>query len=99
LPRPTIGRALPVDKSVELGALFDGGADASANRIDERANVCVCRQLARKLQGDVDLAKHFAKRAHFSGEAIHETDWAYCPSNVRTDGHDWKPPAACRWAT
>ena len=21
---------------------------------------------------------------------IHETDWAYCPSNVRTDGHDWK---------
>jgi hypothetical protein len=22
---------------------------------------------------------------------IHETDWAYCPSNVRTDGHDWKP--------
>jgi hypothetical protein len=22
---------------------------------------------------------------------IHETDWAYCPSNVRTDGHEWKP--------
>lgn len=22
---------------------------------------------------------------------IHQTDWAYCPSNVRTDGHDWKP--------
>jgi hypothetical protein len=22
---------------------------------------------------------------------IHERDWAYCPSNVRTDGHDWKP--------
>ena len=22
---------------------------------------------------------------------IHETDWAYCPKNVRTDGHDWKP--------
>jgi hypothetical protein len=21
---------------------------------------------------------------------IHETDWAYCPSNVRIDGHDWK---------
>jgi hypothetical protein len=21
---------------------------------------------------------------------IHETHWAYCPSNVRTDGHDWK---------
>ena len=21
---------------------------------------------------------------------IHETGWAYCPSNVRTDGHDWK---------
>jgi hypothetical protein len=21
---------------------------------------------------------------------IHETDWAYCLSNVRTDGHDWK---------
>jgi hypothetical protein len=21
---------------------------------------------------------------------IHETDWAYCPSNVRADGHDWK---------
>lgn len=21
---------------------------------------------------------------------IHEKDWAYCPSNVRTDGHDWK---------
>ncbi len=21
---------------------------------------------------------------------IHGTDWAYCPSNVRTDGHDWK---------
>lgn len=21
---------------------------------------------------------------------IHETDWAYCPSNARTDGHDWK---------
>ena len=21
---------------------------------------------------------------------IHETDWAYCPSNVRTGGHDWK---------
>lgn len=22
---------------------------------------------------------------------IHETDWAYCPFNVRTDGHEWKP--------
>ncbi len=21
---------------------------------------------------------------------IYETDWAYCPSNVRIDGHDWK---------
>jgi len=21
---------------------------------------------------------------------IHATEWAYCPSNVRTDGHDWK---------
>ncbi|MDP9275668.1 MAG: hypothetical protein M3O99_08775 [Chloroflexota bacterium] len=21
---------------------------------------------------------------------IHATDWAYCPSNVRIDGHDWK---------
>ena len=21
---------------------------------------------------------------------IHETTWAYCPSNVRTDGHAWK---------
>jgi Ribonuclease G/E len=21
---------------------------------------------------------------------IRGTDWAYCPSNVRTDGHDWK---------
>jgi hypothetical protein len=21
---------------------------------------------------------------------IHQTDWAYCPSNVRTNGHDWK---------
>lgn len=21
---------------------------------------------------------------------IHENDWAYCPSNVRTDGHEWK---------
>jgi hypothetical protein len=22
---------------------------------------------------------------------IHETEWAYCPANARTDGHDWKP--------
>ena len=22
---------------------------------------------------------------------INEKEWAYCPSNVRTDGHDWKP--------
>ena len=22
---------------------------------------------------------------------IHQADWAYCPLNVRTDGHDWKP--------
>jgi hypothetical protein len=22
---------------------------------------------------------------------IHGADWAYCPHNVRTDGHDWKP--------
>ena len=21
---------------------------------------------------------------------IHETDWAYCSSNVRTEGHEWK---------
>ena len=21
---------------------------------------------------------------------IHEAEWAYCPRNVRTDGHDWK---------
>jgi hypothetical protein len=21
---------------------------------------------------------------------IHEKDWAYCPSNVRTSGHEWK---------
>jgi hypothetical protein len=21
---------------------------------------------------------------------IHETAWAYCPSDVRADGHDWK---------
>jgi hypothetical protein len=21
---------------------------------------------------------------------IHGTEWAYCPLNVRTDGHDWK---------
>jgi hypothetical protein len=21
---------------------------------------------------------------------IHDKDWAYCPSNVRTDGHEWK---------
>jgi hypothetical protein len=21
---------------------------------------------------------------------VHEKEWAYCPSNVRTDGHDWK---------
>jgi hypothetical protein len=22
---------------------------------------------------------------------IHQAAWAYCPSNVRTGGHDWKP--------
>jgi len=22
---------------------------------------------------------------------IHAKDWAYCPSNVRIDGHEWKP--------
>jgi hypothetical protein len=22
---------------------------------------------------------------------IHDTAWAYCPSNVRIEGHDWKP--------
>lgn len=22
---------------------------------------------------------------------IHEKTWAYCPSNVRTAGHEWKP--------
>lgn len=22
---------------------------------------------------------------------IHEKAWAYCPRNVRIDGHDWKP--------
>lgn len=22
---------------------------------------------------------------------VHEKRWAYCPSNVRIDGHDWKP--------
>ncbi|HEY7624848.1 MAG TPA: hypothetical protein VIA63_07465 [Candidatus Limnocylindria bacterium] len=22
---------------------------------------------------------------------IHENDWAYCPSDVRTGEHDWKP--------
>jgi hypothetical protein len=22
---------------------------------------------------------------------IHARDWAYCPHNVRTAGHDWKP--------
>lgn len=22
---------------------------------------------------------------------IHDSDWAYCPLNVRTHGHDWKP--------
>jgi hypothetical protein len=22
---------------------------------------------------------------------VHEKAWAYCPSNVRIDGHDWKP--------
>jgi hypothetical protein len=21
---------------------------------------------------------------------VHEGEWAYCPSNARTDGHDWK---------
>ena len=21
---------------------------------------------------------------------VHEREWAYCPANVRTDGHDWK---------
>ena len=21
---------------------------------------------------------------------VHEKEWAYCPSNVRADGHDWK---------
>lgn len=21
---------------------------------------------------------------------IHESEWAYCPSNVRSEGHDWK---------
>jgi hypothetical protein len=21
---------------------------------------------------------------------VHEKQWAYCPSNVRIDGHDWK---------
>lgn len=21
---------------------------------------------------------------------VHENEWAYCPSNARTDGHDWK---------
>jgi hypothetical protein len=27
---------------------------------------------------------------HVDHLTIHETDWAYCPSNVRADGHDWK---------
>ena len=22
---------------------------------------------------------------------IHDKTWAYCPLNVRADGHDWKP--------
>ena len=22
---------------------------------------------------------------------IHDAVWAYCPQNVRTDGHEWKP--------
>ena len=21
---------------------------------------------------------------------VHEKEWAYCPANARTDGHDWK---------
>jgi hypothetical protein len=33
------------------------------------------------------LAKNGALVDHLT---IHETDWAYCPSNVRTNGHDWK---------
>jgi hypothetical protein len=36
-------------------------------------------------------------RAHLSQNGalvdhltIHDQEWAYCPLNVRTDGHDWK---------
>ncbi len=36
---------------------------------------------------EAHLAKNGAVVDHLT---IHGTDWAYCPSNVRTEGHDWK---------
>ena len=34
---------------------------------------------------------HLQKNVAFVGHlTVHEKQWAYCPSNVRTDGHDWK---------
>jgi hypothetical protein len=33
------------------------------------------------------LAKNGASVDHLT---VHEKVWAYCPLNVRTDGHDWK---------
>jgi hypothetical protein len=34
---------------------------------------------------------HLQKNGHLVDHlTIHESDWAYCPSNVRTDGHDWE---------
>jgi hypothetical protein len=34
------------------------------------------------------LSKNGALVDHLT---INGTEWAYCPSNVRSDGHDWKP--------
>src|ERR1700694_4431507 len=64
LPRPAVSAALAVDEGVEPRALLESGADPRSDRLHERADVGVGRQLAGQLQSDIDLPENVAKRAH-----------------------------------
>jgi hypothetical protein len=39
-----------------------------------------------------DNPKHLHKNGDLSDQlTIHETQWAYCPRDIRADGHRWRP--------
>src|SRR5438034_4345415 len=70
LLRAPLVRTGAIHEGIESCALVECRADPSPDGVDDRTDFRVGGQLARELQGHVDLAKHVAQRAHAREEVF-----------------------------